>query len=141
MRTVAGASLDVTQELRFSQTMREALDNGIALRLVYRITGCGLDQASTLRMRYTPLSRHYELQQDANVAVRRFSRAGALFAALDRVRLPLRTLPEADCTGELAVALDLTSLPTPLRFPAFLSADEWRMVSPPVAWPTVSPRA
>ncbi|WP_183960037.1 DUF4390 domain-containing protein [Chiayiivirga flava] len=140
-RTVAGASLDVTQELRFSQTMRKALDNGIALRLVYRIDGCGLDQVTTLRMRYTPLNRHYELQQDGNPAVRRFARSGALFAALDRVRLPLRALPKTDCSGTLAVALDLTSLPTPLRFPAFLSSDQWRMVSPPVAWPSISPRA
>lgn len=137
LRTVAGASLDVTQELRFSPTVRQALDNGIALRLVYRIDGCGVNQLVALRMRYAPLGRHYELQQDGG-GVRRFARAGALFAALDRVRLPLQQVPHEGCSGDITVALDLTSLPTPLRFPAFLASDEWRMVSPPVAWTIAS---
>ena len=140
-RTVDGASLDVTQELRFSKTMRDALQNGIPLRLAYHVAGCGVDQATVLRMRYAPLNRHYELQQEGSVQVRRFSRRSALFAALDRVRLPLRRAPAEDCVGRLEVALDLTSLPTPLRFPAFLDSAEWRMVSPPVPWPSTSPRA
>lgn len=139
--TVDGASLDVTQELRFSRTMRDALQNGIPLRLAYRVNGCGADQVSVLRMRYAPLNRHYELQQEGSAQVRRFSRRSALFAALDRVRLPLRRTPAEDCAGRVEVALDLTSLPTPLRFPAFLDAAEWRMVSPPVPWPSTSPRA
>lgn len=136
--TVDGVSLDVTQELRFSQTMRSALQNGIPLRLAYRISGCGIEQGVVLRMRYAPLNRHYELQQDGAAQVRRFVRISALVAALDRVRLPLRRVPDAACTGRIEVALDLTSLPTPLRFPAFLDADEWRMVSPPAPWHSTS---
>jgi hypothetical protein len=141
LSTVDGAALDVTQELRFSDTMRTALQNGIALRLVYRVTGCGIDQFAVLRMRYAPLSRHFELQHEGHEPVRRFARIGALFAALDRIRLPLRRVPDAGCSGDIHFALDLTSLPTPLRFPAFLDASEWRMVSPHTAWPTASPRA
>ena len=140
-RTVDGASLDVIQELRFSRTMRSALQNGIPLRLGYHIRGCGTEQAVVLRMRYAPLNRHYELQQEGSSQVRRFARRSALLAALDRVRLPLRRVPAENCVGQIEVALDLTSLPTPLRFPAFLDADEWRMVSPPVPWPSTSPRA
>lgn len=139
--TVAGASLDVTQELRFSPTVRQALDNGIALRLVYRIAGCGVTGFVTLRMRYTPLNRHYELQREGSTSVRRFARVGALLAALDRVHLPLQQAPTPGCTGDVRMALDLTSLPTPLRFPAFLASDEWRMVAPPVSWTIDSPRA
>ena len=141
LSTVDGAALDVTQELRFSDTMRTALQNGIALRLVYRVSGCGVDQVAVLRMRYAPLGRHFELQHEGREPVRRFARIGALFAALDRIRLPLRRVPDAGCRGDIHFALDLTSLPTPLRFPAFLDAGEWRMVSPPTAWPTASPRA
>lgn len=137
--TVDGAALDITQELRFSDTLGDALRNGIALRLVYRIHGCGVDQVSVLRMRYAPLNRHFELLHEGKEPVRRFARIGALFAALDRIRLPLQRTPVAGCSGTLNVALDLTSLPTPLRFPAFLDGDAWRMVSPTVPWP--SPRA
>ena len=140
-RTVDGAALEVTQELRFSQTMRDALQNGISLRLIYHVRGCGIEQAAVLRMRYTPLSRHYELQQEGAASVRRFARIGGMLAALDRIRLPLQRAPAQDCSGTVMVALDLTSLPTPLRFPAFLDADEWRLVSPVVSWPTASPRA
>ena len=78
------------------------------------------------------LQRAYELRQDGDV--RRFARRGALLAALDRVRLNLLDAPPPDCAGRIQVALDLTSLPTPLRFPAFLQPSEWRLVSPPVAW-------
>lgn len=139
-RTLDGATLDVTQELLFSPTVRDALRTGIPLRLVYQVTGCDADEAIVLRLRYAPLGRQYELQREGDAAVRRFPRIDALFAALDRVRLPLRRVPRDGCSGRVAVALDLTSLPTPLRFPAFLDPEAWRMVSPPVVWPTPSSR-
>ena len=133
--------LEVTQELRFSRTMREALAHGIPLRLVYLLRGCGADSLHALTLRYVPLTRHYELQREGDAQSRSFARRSALLASLDRVRLPLPGVPPPGCRGEVSVALDLTTLPTPLRFPALLRRAEWRLVSPPVAWPDPSPRA
>lgn len=133
--------LEVTQELRFSRTMREALAHGIPLRLVYVVEGCGNDALQALSLRYVPLTRHYELQREGESPARSFTRRSALLASLDRVRLPLQQLPPAECVGRIAVVLDLTTLPTPLRFPALLRWAEWRLVSPPVVWPDPSPRA
>src|SRR5688500_11336533 len=132
--------LEVTQELRFSRTMREALAHGIPLRLVYVLQGCGADSLQALSLRYVPLTRHYELQREGDTLARSFARRSALLASLDRVRLPLPSVPPPACRGVITVALDLTTLPTPLRFPAFLRRAEWRLVSPPVAWPDPSPR-
>lgn len=133
----AGTALEVTQSLRLSGTMLEALDRGIPLRLAYRVHWCAGsgrgEQRIALELHHLPLSRHYELRTLPDGAVQRFARRSALLAALDRVRLPLE-LAAPDCGGALAVALDLTALPTPLRFPAFLKPSEWRLVSAPLAW-------
>lgn len=133
--------LELTQELHFSQTMREALAHGIPLRLVYGLRGCGADSLQALTLRYVPLVRHYELQREGEPQARSFARRSALLASLDRVRLSLPTPPPADCRGRVQVVLDLTTLPTPLRFPALLRRAEWRLVSPRVTWPDPSPRA
>lgn len=133
-----GVALDITQELRFSRTMRDALDHGMSLRLVYRVQGCATGALDALELRYVPLTRHYELRRPGEAQGRSFARRSALFAALDRVRVPLTAEPTPGCRGTLQVALDLTSLPTPLRLPAFLQRDQWRMVSPVHAWPTRS---
>jgi len=135
----AGTALEVTQRLRLSRTMLEALDRGIPLLLAYRLRWCPdsgrREQRVALELRHLPLSRHYELRTLPHGPVQRFARRSALLAALDRVRLPLE-LAAPECGGELAVALDLTALPTPLRFPAFLEPSEWRLVSAPLAWPS-----
>jgi hypothetical protein len=135
------AELELTQDLRFSRTMREALAHGIPLRLVYGIEGCGVRSDHVLELRYLPLLRHYQLQRDSEAQARSFARRSALLASLDRIRLPLPAFPQPGCSGTVSMALDLTSLPTPLRFPAFLRRDEWRLVSPPVQWHSPSPRA
>src|SRR5690606_6741947 len=136
VRGVATRTLEVTQQLRFSDHMRQALDNGIPLRLAYRIDWCDgrRGEGQVIELRYSPLGRDYRMRRLVDGEDRRFSRPSALFAALDRVRLPVRDdIP--DCGGRLSVALDLTSLPTPLRFPAFLQPSQWRLVSPEFAWP------
>jgi hypothetical protein len=141
------AVLEVTQDLRFSRTMRDALDHGIPLRLRYLIEDCQGMHSQVLQMSYSPLNRHYELQLEGVGAARRFARRGAMLASIDRVRLPLTTEPPQDCDARISVALDLTSLPTPLRFPALFQPDQWRLVSPavpfsaPASWNARSPRA
>jgi hypothetical protein len=141
VRGAEGLEIEVTQNLKFSPTMLRALSRGIALRLVYAIDGCDGAGASNqiIQLRYFPLSREYELRLQGRAEGRRFARRSALLAALDRIHLPLGVLPEP-CSGGVFMALDLTSLPTPLRFPALLRPAEWRMVSPRIEWHW-SPRA
>lgn len=129
----AGA-IELGQRLVLSPTMLDALENGIPLRLGYRIDGCvsgGVPRGFALELRYRPLARQYELR-GADGELRHFGRRSALLAALDRVRLPLPGA--ADCGGRASVALDLVALPTPLRFPALMRPEEWRLVSPEYAW-------
>lgn len=134
LRDSDGLTLELTQHLRLSKTMLDALANGIPLRLVYRIHGCGSDTLHVRQLRYAPLRREYQLQDAAGTTLRVYTRRSALLAALDRVALPLPGDPPAECTGRVDVALDLTTLPTPLRIPAFLHPDDWRLVSPPAPW-------
>lgn len=141
VRDAGRAELELTQDLRFSRTMREALSHGIPLRLVYVIEGCGVNALQGLELRYVPLTRRYEVQHMGQAQPRSFARRTALLASLDRIRIPLAGEPGADCTGTVSVVLDLTTLPTPLRFPAFLERAEWRLVSPTVPWPSPSSRA
>jgi hypothetical protein len=132
----AGIMLEVTQRLRLSTTMHSALASGIPLNLVYRIDACQpRPQIARIELRYVALTNSYEMRSSGDPGVRRFARRSAMMASLDRVRLPLAGPLDVDCEGRLAVALDLTSLPTPLRFPALLNPDEWRLVSPAHAWP------
>lgn len=133
-----GTQLEVTQRLVLSPTMLEALQRGIPLRLAYRIDWCQAAgrgaESAWLELRYLPLGHQYELHALPGGEVLRFARLSALLAALDRVRLPLQ-LSAADCGGAVSMALDLTALPTPLRFPALLDPAQWRLVSAPLAWP------
>jgi hypothetical protein len=141
VRDAGRAELELLQDLRFSRSMRDALANGIPLRLVYGIEGCGVQGAQILELRYLPLLRHYELQRIGDPQSRSFARRSALLASLDRIRLPLTREPDGACRGRVSMALDLTSLPTPLRIPAFLQREEWRLISAPTAWTSPSARA
>ena len=135
------AELELIQDLRFSRSMRDALSNGIPLRLIYGIEGCEMRDAQVIELRYLPLLRHYELQRIGDPQSRSFARRSALFASLDRIRLPLLRDPVDGCSGTVSMALDLTTLPTPLRIPAFLQRGEWRLISAPSAWTHQADRA
>ncbi|MCK7595075.1 DUF4390 domain-containing protein [Pseudomarimonas salicorniae] len=131
--TGAGWVLEVEQQLRFSPTMLEALSNGIPLRLAYTLDCAPWRGGHAIELRYAPLQRAYTVQPSGQEA-RRFGRRSAMLSALDRVRLPLPEALPADCPGGVRVVLDLTGLPTPLRFPALLRPEDWRMVSPKASW-------
>lgn len=136
-RTLPGVDslqLELTQRIDLSQAMRDALDHGIALRLVYHIRACGQTRQQALWLRHAPLNRRYELQREGDTEVRGFARLPALVAALDRVRLPLDLPADAQCEGQVAVHLDPAALPTPLRFPALLEPEQWRLDSAPMPW-------
>lgn len=129
--------LALQQELVLSSTMLTALTNGVELNFVYQVTGCapplGPIAWHNVVLRYAPLRRAYELDQGA-LGVRRFHRRSALLAAMERIRIALPADLPAGCRGEISMVLDLTRLPTPLRFPAFLRPAQWRLVTPSVPW-------
>ncbi len=129
-----GLELELTQHLELSPAMRDALDHGIALRLVYDITACGKSRTRALWLRQAALKRRYELQIEGETEVRDFVRVSALEAALDRIRLPLDLPSDAQCAGEVQMNLDLAALPTPLRFPAYFEPQQWVLRSVRVPW-------
>lgn len=131
---VRGLELELSQHIELTGAMREALDHGIALRLVYDITACGTSRTRALWLRHAPLKRRYELQIEGRSEVRDFVRVSALEAALDRIRLPLDLPRDARCSGSVQVNLDLAALPTPLRFPAFFEPKQWVLRSMRASW-------
>lgn len=124
--------LDVQQRLDFQPHMLEALSNGIALRLDYRIDYCaGAGHAlRSLWLRYYPLASEFELRWQGAGSGRRFARRGALLAALDRVRIDL-PIDATGCDIEVSLQLERSALPAPLRFPALIGLQDWRLESVP----------
>lgn len=131
---IDGLQLELTQDIALTDAMRDALDHGIALRLLYRIEVCGHRRQRAVWLRHAPLKRQYELAHEGTSEVRDFARLPALEAALDRIRLPLDLPAQAQCAGQVQVQLDLAALPTPLRFPAFFHPDAWRLRSETRSW-------
>lgn len=129
-----GLQLELTQELRLTERMRQALAHGIPLRLRYRVSACGAQIEHALWLRYAPLDARYELQREGDLEVRGFARLAGLIAALDRVRLPLGLPPQARCGGYVRLDLDQAALPTPLRLPALMKPEDWRLQSPVRSW-------
>lgn len=133
--SVDGSVLEVSQDLRFSKPMRDALDAGLPLRLSYRVRGCAgaLARRIDVDLRHSALTRRYELHVDA-AEPRYFARRSALYAALDQLRLPLGDAAFLDCPGSVQLHLDLAALPAPLRLPALLQPQAWRMRSTVRTW-------
>jgi hypothetical protein len=128
--------LEVQQRLDFQPNMLDALSNGIGLRLDYRIDYCRPAQRTlrSLWLRYYPLANEFEMRWEGEPHGRRFARRGALLAALDQVRIEL---PDAAAGCELAlrVQLERSALPAPLRFPALIGLQDWRLASAPFRMP------
>lgn len=125
--------LSITQRVPLTEAMFEALDGGIHLYFDYQVHVC---MAAPLRrelmiaggiidggyvVRWAGHSRTFPTQAD-------------LLAGLDRLSMELPSSVSADCQGAVQVALALTRLPTPMRFPAFFRPDEWRLSSQLVSW-------
>lgn len=124
--------LDVQQRLDFQPHMLEALSNGIALRIDYHLEYCaGREQAvRNLWLRYYPLASEFEMRWQGEEQGRRFARRGALLAALDRIRIAL-PVGAADCDVVMRLQLERSALPAPLRFPALIGLQDWRLESAP----------
>ena len=134
-RSAAGPHLEIQQRLDFSPRMLDALSNGIGLRLDYSVRACdgATTETTPLWLRYYPLAREFELRWPEAYGSRRFARRSGLLAALDQVRLPLSEAAAA-CGGQVSLALVASSLPAPLRFPALIGLQDWRLAAAPVAF-------
>lgn len=131
--------LDAQLDLVFSRTMLDALEQGVPLELELELTGrageASLSERRTLKLRYLPLARRWQLR-DANGVERHYARRTQLIAALDRVRvvLPPEWLALRD-DGAFTLRLSFATdrLPGPLRLPALLERD-WRFPTATYAW-------
>ena len=139
-RSAAGPYLEIQQRLDFSPRMLDALSNGIGLRIDYTVRACAGASTETipLWLRYYPLAREFELRWPEDLG-RRFARRSGLLAALDQVRLPLSEAAAA-CGGQVSLALVASSLPAPLRFPALIGLQDWRLAAVPVAFVALEQR-
>lgn len=128
--------LEVQQRLAFQPLMLEALANGIGLRLDYHLRYCPSAERTvrSLWLRYYPLASEYEMRWEGEAQGRRFARRGALLAALDRIRIEL-PVQAAECELQLSVELERSALPAPLRFPALIGLQDWRLSSDPYRLP------
>ncbi len=131
--------LDAELELVLSRTMLDALERGIALELVLIVEGHDADaelrERHTLKLRWLPLARRWQLR-DASGAERHFASRAQLLAALDRVRVPLDPAWLAlvdDGTFSLTLSLDTGALPGPLRLPALFQRG-WRLPDTSLTW-------
>ena len=136
-------ALEAELVLVLSRDMLDALEQGIPLVLELALeghdSGAALSVARTLKLRYLPLARRWQLI-DGGGAERHFARRAQLLAALDRVRVPLPAEWLAlrdDGTFRLTLSLDTAALPGPLRLPALLRRD-WRFPSTTYAWHAAS---
>ncbi|HVF34012.1 MAG TPA: DUF4390 domain-containing protein [Candidatus Saccharimonadia bacterium] len=136
-------ALEAELELVLSRAMLDALEQGIPLVLELALEGrdpdATLSASRTLKLRYLPLARRWQLV-DGGGAERHFARRAQLLAALDRVRVPLP--PEWLVLRDggrfrLTLSLDTGALPGPLRLPALLRRD-WRFPTTTYAWQAAS---
>ena len=124
-------TLDLSLSLRLSETLLDALDHGIPLRLEFVIATQGAPrQLSRVEISYLPMAKRYQLIAELRTP-RYFASRLQLLAALDRIRLPLNRMGSG--AGSVFVRLDRSALPAPMRLPALLDSN-WRLESVPVRW-------
>ena len=135
-----GAQLDIDLDCRLNGPMSDALEHGIPITLQIELEARSkqieLGDRRAIELRYFPLSRRYQLRDLRSGTVRSFTAYGSLIDSLGALRLPLpASFVELPAGTELrvAVGLDHSALPGPLRLPAILEP-AWRLVAPEYAW-------
>ena len=138
-------SLDVhlQQGLELSEQAREALEHGVTLvvRLELELRNDNKmivvqRDARHFQLRYLPLSERYQLSEEESGDSRTFSRLRHLLAAMDVFNIHLSTGPLPSGSYELRtrIRLDESRLPSPMRLPAWFSA-QWQHDSEWSVWP------
>ncbi len=143
--------LDLQIDYGFSDTVLEALDNGVPLTLVVRAQvrrkGAWIweknlaDLRRVYLIRYQPLSEIYQVASLPDGERRSFVSRSAAIAALGEIRgLPLVRRSQLETEEKylvrVKVELDIEALPLPLRPKAYLSPD-WNLSSDWNEWPLV----
>ncbi len=135
------ASLVVDLDFTPRPEVLEALARGVPLRIEFNLGGRDRNnrvsfERHVLELSYQPLVRQWQLARGGEGLPRLFASRSQLLAAIDQVRLPLRN-DWRQLSGEreysLRVRLPPSSLPGPLRLPAWFSRT-WRIDSGEVLW-------
>jgi hypothetical protein len=144
--------LDADIDYRFSEPATDALRNGVCLGLVMRLTlkqesgwwwgAAARDEKISFRICYHALSKLYQIIYENNEAPLNFVSFSALLEAMGSVRqlpvLPASLLPPGErYRATLDVALDIESLPLPLRPVAYVTP-AWHLYSPQYKWTFVN---
>jgi len=141
--------LNARFDLRFSDDLNEALQNGVSLDLVIAIdvikerdyiwstTVASLQQRYEIS--YHPLTKHYVLHNLNNDVEFQFpnleSLVGVISVLSDFPLIDASLLePDAHYRGEIQVAVDRDSFPVPLRLMSYVTGD-WYLSSEWFAWP------
>lgn len=135
------ASLVVDLEFSPAPQVLDALANGVPVRLEFFLGGRDASNRvafdrRVLELSYQPLLRRWQLRRNDSESPRLFSSRAQLLAAMDQVRLPLGDdwkLLKGAREYSLRVRLPPSSLPGPLRLPAWFSRT-WRIDSGEVMW-------
>lgn len=140
--------LNADIDYRFSDTVIDALRNGVALTLELRLIVLRdrswlwdetlLDRRRRFQIRYHSLAKLFQLNPEEGDTPRNFSSLHALLENLGALRglvvAPAARLPaDARFRAKLMVKLDIEALPLPLRPVAYLTP-AWRLDSPWYRW-------
>lgn len=121
--------LDVS--LKLSRTQLEALDQGVPLTFVFLAAPIASASARhTITLRYSPLTRQYELSDSNEPAPRLFDSRTQMLSTLDRISLPINGAPPR---GLVRARLDLGALPPALRMTARFDPS-WKLETATVEW-------
>ncbi len=135
------ASLVVDLDFAPRPEVLEALSHGVPLQIEFNLGGRDMSnrvafERHVLVLSYQPLVRQWQLARLDSEPPRLFASRSQLLAAIDQVRLPLGSswqLLSGSREYSLRVRLPQSSLPGPLRLPAWFSRT-WRMDSGEVMW-------
>lgn len=141
-------ALDADINYHFSDTAIDALQNGVPLTLIIRLRvkrirnwwwdETVISENRQRVIRFHPLARAYQLTTTESGVTENFASLNTLLHALGRIRNSPVDAAGKLTTGEyyraaLSVALDIESLPLPLRPTAYLSS-QWHLNSPWFQW-------
>jgi hypothetical protein len=140
--------LSADVDYRFTPAAIDALEHGIALTLVLRLTVHReraywfdenvITERRNIELRYHPLAKSFQIADLDSGAVQSFASFAAVTDTLSRIRgWPIQNVESLDShqsyLARLELTLDIESLPLPLRAEAYVSPS-WRLAHPLLEW-------
>jgi hypothetical protein len=142
-------TLSADIQYRLGQELISALEGGIPLTLSITLKlrenrpwwpdATLISELRRIELRYQPLTKVFQIADLESGATQSFATLATVMDTLSRVRgWRLQSAPVLDpqknYTGSLKMALEVESLPLPLRIQAHISSD-WRLKTPNYSWP------